>query len=400
MTPHLISWNVTYRCNLRCPHCYLDAGTEKQADDLSTAEALVIVDQIAALAPGAMLIFSGGEPLLRPDLASLVRRASRQGLMAMLGTNGTLLDEAALLSLTSAGLAGAGISLDGADPAYHDAFRGKAGAWQEAVRAMQLLRQHRLPFQVQATLTRANSQQLHPMIDLSQEMGASAFSLFFLVCTGRGESLCDITPQEYEAALQCLARLQSEYPAMKVRARCAPHFTRILAEQASSEAELPVGCLAGSYYLRITPEGQVTPCPYLPMVLGDLRHQELSQIWKTSPVLAELRAEPLGGRCGACAFSQRCRGCRARAYALSQDYLAEDPWCTYQPTGKTEIPQTIPWQEAAHQRMQRAPAFIRARVMAHIEAYARHRGYPEITVEVLEETKANLPSHKLPFSHR
>lgn len=398
--PFLISWNLTRQCNLRCSHCYLDATPLPDEAELSSTEALRVIDQIAELSPGAMVVFSGGEPLLRPDLPLLVRHASGWGLMPVLGTNGTLLDDGAIGELAACGLAGAGISLDSPTAEYHDSFRGMPGAWRGAVAAMEGCRRRGLPFQVQTSLSRENLPYLGDMARLAQGLRAAAFNLFFLVCTGRGESLTDITPQEYQQALNVLATLQEDYPEMKLRARCAPHFTRLLAERGTAEAELPVGCLAGTNYLRLTPHGEVSPCPYLPLPVGDLRHQDLAQIWTDSPVLKELRAGKWRGRCGLCFFSARCRGCRARAFAFSGDYLGEDPWCPCQPAGKGTHPAPLPWQEEAHQRMQRAPGFIRERVMANIEAYAREQGYTEVTVQVLDEVRGKHPhSRMFPF-HR
>ncbi|MBI4286822.1 MAG: radical SAM protein [Chloroflexi bacterium] len=398
--PSLISWNLTQQCNLRCPHCYLNATPTPGQRELCPEEALQTVQQIAKLSTGAMLVFSGGEPLLRPDLPDLVRQASSRGLLPVLGTNGTLLTEAKLQHLIACGLAGVGISLDSPTPEYHDAFRGMKGAWRGAIDAVRSCQRVELPFQVQTSLTRENLLYIRPMIELSSQLGAAAFNLFFLVCTGRGEKLSDISPQQYEQALVTLAELQTGFPRMKIRARCAPHFTRFLAQQGAPEAELPTGCMAGNGYLRLTPEGEVTPCPYLPVSLGNLRENELSQILKDSLVLRELQGARWLGRCGACTYSVRCRGCRARAFAVSGNYLGEDPWCTYQPC-ETEIPpgpSPLPWTDEARQRMERAPRFIRPRVKAYIEAFAREHGYPEITPSVLEEVRQTRPSGKaLPF---
>ncbi|MBI4215883.1 MAG: radical SAM protein [Chloroflexi bacterium] len=286
---------MTRQCNLHCPHCYLDATSRLDEAELSSTEAVGVIDQIAELSPGAMVVFSGGEPLLRPDLPRLVNHASTRGLMSVLGTNGTLLDELAIRELLACGLAGTGISLDSATPDYHDAFRGAKGAWQKALAAMEACQRAGVPFQVQMSLTRGNLPQLEAMVELSSRLGAVAFNLFFLVCTGRGERLSDITPQEYDQALLALAQLQGWFPEIRLRARCAPQFTRLLAERNTSEAALPMGCLAGSSYLRLTPEGEVTPCPYLPLVVGDLRWQNLADLWKSSRVLIELRRDEWRG---------------------------------------------------------------------------------------------------------
>lgn len=399
MEPYLISWNVTQRCNLRCPHCYIDATQAAAPGELDTAEALRVIDDIAALAPGAMLIFSGGEPLLRPDLLLLLRQAADRGLMALVGSNGTLLTETLVVEMGKVGVRGMGISLDADEPGFHDTFRGVDGAWAKATQAMELCHRLGLPFQVQASVSQGNLNRIVAIASLSHQLGATVFNLFFLVCTGRGESLSDLTPQQYEQALTTLAQLQGQYPDMKVRARCAPYYVRIVAEQGLAPGEWPAGCLAGSRYLRLTPEGKVTPCPYLPLVVGDLRQQGLREIWETSPVLLALRSAQWGGKCGTCALAAQCRGCRARAYALTGDYLAEDPYCLSLPRAQLTGPAAnaeVPWSQEARQRMERAPAFIRERVAQGVEAFARQRGYQEITPEVLAEARAKLLSGKHP----
>ncbi|MBI2862122.1 MAG: radical SAM protein [Chloroflexi bacterium] len=394
--PSIISWNLTRQCNLRCPHCYIDAVPAPEEKELSEEEALRVVEQLAGFSPGAMVVFSGGEPLLRRDLSGLVKHAADRGLMPVLGTNGTLLDETTIRELAACGLAGIGISLDSPDPLYHDVFRGKKGAWRKTMEAIQSCRHLRVPFQIHASLARENLAYLHDLVEFSFQLGAVAFNVFFLVCTGRGERLTDITPEEYDRALVTLAHLQGDYPAFKLRARCAPHFSRIIAEQGNPTAEMPAGCMAGNTYLRLSPEGKVTPCPYLPIVAGDLREQEFSRIWEHSTMLKELRRGKWHGRCGACSFSTRCRGCRARAYALSGDYLGEDPWCTYQPANGSGAYSSHPvhWQNEARLRIERVPGFIRERVIAYVEAYAGERGYPEVTIAVLEAAKNRHPASR------
>ncbi|MBI4319738.1 MAG: radical SAM protein [Chloroflexi bacterium] len=399
--PSLVSWNLTRQCNLRCPHCYIDASATPVEEELSEEDALGVVDQLAGLSPGAMVVFSGGEPLLRRDLPDLVRRAASRRLVPVLGTNGTLLEDRTLAELATCGLAGIGISLDSPDPAYHDAFRGNKGAWQKAVRAVEACRDLGLPCQIQTTLARDNLAYVRDVVELSARLGAMAFNLFFLVCTGRGESLTDVTPHEYEQALATLADLQKRFTGLRVRARCAPHFTRIMAEAGNPGGELPVGCMAGNDYLRLSPEGKVTPCPFLPIVVGDLCQQELAQVWRDSAVLRDLREGKWRGRCGACTFSRSCRGCRARAYGVSGSYLEEDPWCTHQPVnGSGAYPSSGPrWQDDARDRIERVPGFIRQRVMAYVETYARKQGYTEVTIQILEEVKSKRPMARsiLPF---
>ncbi|MBA3904473.1 MAG: hypothetical protein C0522_12525, partial [Rhodocyclaceae bacterium] len=264
-TPQLVSWNLTRRCNLACGHCYLDAVQRKRdcGDELASEEAVRVVEEIAELAPGAMLVLTGGEPLLRRDLIELVRTASALELMPVIGTNGTLLDGSRAEGLRAAGAVGAGISLDSVTPAFHDRLRGLDGAWAGAVAGAQAAREAGLALQLQTTLFAENRGELGAMADLAEEMGAMALNLFFLVCTGRGVTQTDMPQAAYEETLRDIARLQRERPGLMIRARCAPYMRRMLnlhaGESAEGYTEWSSACLAGRSYLRITPNGEVTP---------------------------------------------------------------------------------------------------------------------------------------------
>ncbi|MBI3755858.1 MAG: radical SAM protein, partial [Deltaproteobacteria bacterium] len=267
-TPFLISWNITKRCNLKCSHCYLDAvELEQGTGELSTYEAKKVIDEIASVNPQAMLILTGGEPLLRNDCMELTRYASDKGLMVVMGTNGTLLDDPTVEKMIRSGVKGVGISLDSIESSYHDKFRGLNGAWEKTTAGMGILKKHGLDFQVQVTVTKDNYSEIADIIRLAYEKGARAANIFFLVCTGRGQEMTDITPKQYEETLTYLVKAEKDYEGkMMVRARCAPHFLRI-AHKLNPESQLlkgaTSGCIAGTGYFRITPEGDVTPCPYM-----------------------------------------------------------------------------------------------------------------------------------------
>lgn len=393
--PLLISWNLTWRCNLRCAHCYLSAEARagRRDDELTTAEAVALLDAIADASPGAMLVLSGGEPTLRPDLLGLARHATRRGLTVVVGTNGTRLDDALARALVVAGVRGVGISLDSLDPARHDAFRGVRGAWERAVRGIEACRRAGLPFQLQTTVTSWNYGEVAELVAFAESRGAYAASVFFLVCTGRGQDLTDITPAQYEDLLARLARDGGRHDGMRVRARCAPHLRR-LAYQHDPASPLLVEdasrCLAGVAYCRITPDGQVTPCPYLPLVAGSVRAQPFAVIWQKAPILAALRAPTLAGRCGRCEFATLCGGCRARAFATTGDALGEDPWCAYEPGASPAPPPPVPltWSEVAEERLRNVPVFVRPMVRRGVEAYARAKGLVVITPALMAELKA------------
>lgn len=395
--PLLISWNLTRLCNLACGHCYLDAVSRRREapDELGTEAALAVVGQLAALAPGAMLVFTGGEPLLRRDLVTLVSAAAQRGLMPVIGTNGTLLSDTRARVLKEAGAAGVGVSLDSPIPDFHDRLRGMPGAWQRAIEGVEAARKAGLAILLQTTLFEENRRALPAMADIAEALGAMALNLFFLVCTGRGVTQTDLSSRAYEETLREIDRLQRERPSLKIRARCAPYMRRVqglrAGETGGGYAEWSSACLAGRRYLRITPRGEVTPCPYIPETVGDLRSETLHAIWTQSPLLARLRAVIPGGKCGACDYRLSCGGCRARAWAAVGDIMAEDPKCSYVPRAGAApevpgavAPPEIAWSEDAASRLTCIPSFLRSMVRRRLEAHARAQGLTVITAEFMQ----------------
>lgn len=393
-SPELVSWNTTARCNLRCEHCYLAAG-RRAPDELSFEEGCHLIEQLAE-AGAQMLILTGGEPLLRRDVDRLVVRAAACGLVVVLGTNGTLLTPARVRQLKAAGLSGAGISLDSLSPEQHDRFRGAPGAWQAALRGIRACVADGLPVLVQMTVLPWNAGEVEAMIALAAAEGATGFSLYFLVCTGRGEQLSDITPTQYEQALATLVAAQARFPQMMVRARCAPQIVRA-AVRSDSALVGSAGCLAARRYCRVSAEGEVTPCPYLPLPAGNIRERPFGEIWRTSPLFQLLRRPP-GGRCGTCEFRELCGGCRARALALGGDVAGEDPWCDYRPKERPAPEATLPWSAEAEARLRRVPLFIRDRVRLAVERQARASGSTVVTPAELHTTFESL-GRRIPF-HR
>lgn len=402
--PFVISWNLTRRCDLACAHCYLDAsGLGAERGELSTLQALQVLEQLAEVNPQAMLVLTGGEPLLRRDLEAIAAEASRLGFLTVLGSHGGLLDAASLERLMAAGLRGAGVSIDSADRREHDRFRGAPGAWDRAMRAMKAMRDGGLPFLVEATLTRANADGLGAIAELAAREGAVALNVFFLIRVGRGATLDDLGPQDYDIALMRVAELRERYDGiLSVNAKCAPSFQRILRKRNSRSNCAPPfpdgGCPAGTYYCRITPEGDLTPCPYLPLPLGNLLRTPFDILWKESPVLAELRQKKLSGRCGRCEFAGVCGGCRCRAWLATGDYLAEDPSCAYQPPGGGEAAAArvdgheagpeLAWTREASEGIAKVPSFARAMVRRAVESAARKRGLGEVDGRLWAELRA------------
>jgi putative heme d1 biosynthesis radical SAM protein NirJ2 len=327
LRPSLVSWNITRRCNLTCAHCYRDARERPDLGELTTAEGLNLIEEITR-AGFRVLVLSGGEPLIRADLCDLIGAARALGLRPVLGSNGTLITEAAAQRMRDAGLARAGISLDSADASYHNALRGSPTAWQGAIAGMRACAAVGLPFQVNTTITRQNEQQMLEITDLAVELGAAGHHVFFLVPTGRGKEIAEdmVQAARYEELLTALMRKQQEIE-IEIKPTCAPQFLRI-ADTLNLRTRFRMGCLAGRTYCVITPTGDVHPCPYLPVGAGNVRELPFSSIWETSELLRQLRGGALQGMCGRCRWSQRCFGCRARAYwATGGNMMAEDPWC-------------------------------------------------------------------------
>lgn len=324
----IISWNTTNACNMYCDHCYRDAGC-KAEDELNTEEAKTLLDQIAK-AGFKIMIFSGGEPLMRPDILELVRHATARGLRSVFGTNGTLITEEKARALKAAGAMGMGISLDSLDRKKHDAFRKFPDAWEGAVRGMRNCRKAGLPFQVHTTVMDWNQSELEAMTDFAVAEGAVAHHFFFLVPTGRAATI-EAESLRAEAYEDVLTRILKKQQAVDIELKptCAPQFMRIAA-QMGLKLRFSRGCLAGTSYCIISPTGKVQPCAYLNTPLGDVRQTPFDEIWRSHPVLQELRTLAYKGGCGSCAYKRACGGCRARAaYYHSGDYMAEEPWCLY-----------------------------------------------------------------------
>lgn len=408
----LIAINLTRRCNLACDHCYMDAETRGTggSDELSTGEVERLLDDIAARSNETMVVLTGGEPLLRRDLEALVAHGNQLGLSMVVGTNGVLLTEQRALSLKAAGAMGMGISLDSLDPDSHDSFRGCPGSWEKTLAGMDHCRKHELPFQVHFSVTEQNAHEVQPMIDFARASGAHVLNIFFLVCTGRGESMSDISPARYEQVLKQLVEAQEDTQDLIIRARCAPHYKRVAYEH-NPESTLTRaqgyeggGCLAGIHYCRITPEGGVTACPYIPDEEGSIRDNGFWEVWDRSPSFERLRNPELKGKCGKCEYQRLCGGCRARPLAMGGDIMDADPWCGYMPTGKAIIQPLIEkpaahiaWTDEASQRLQRVPGFLRKMVRKRAESHVQELGETTVTAEHLRTLAANRFGDNFPM---
>jgi radical SAM protein with 4Fe4S-binding SPASM domain len=319
----------------------------ERKEELSTNEGKLLIDQIAEIGK-PIIIMSGGEPLLRNDVFELARYGAEKGLRMAIGTNGTLITEQTARKLKQAGIKRVAISLDSSTPEGHDEFRGVKGSWKRAIRGIETCKRNNIDVQINTTITQQNYSEVDDIMTLAKKLGVKDFHAFFLVPTGRGRKLEDISPVMYERMIKGILEKGTKYT-LNVKPTCAPQFMRIAKQMGLKLKHKTRGCIAGLSYCRIYPTGEVTPCPYLPIKLGNIRKRLFKDIWLNSEILKTLRDfNKLKGKCGICEYRNICGGCRARAYGLTSnfldicgglheptelkgDYLAEEPWCIYQP---------------------------------------------------------------------
>jgi len=344
----IISWNVTLRCPLKCAHCYVNAGEREAEGVLSTEEAFAVIDQICRTGK-PVVVLSGGEPLLRGDLFAIARYGTDKGLRMVMGTSGFLIDRAMAVKLRESGIRAVAISLDSADPAVHDVFRGMNGVWVRAVQAIRNCHDEGIGVQINMSVMCSDLRDVEAVIHKGSALGVRDYQLFFPIPTGRAREFESRSPQEYEEMIrQILIRYRDRD--VNIRPTCAPQFRRIADEAGITNPAWGRGCIAGISYCRIYANGDVTPCPYLPASAGNVRTQSFADIWNDSALFHALRdPENLTGKCGVCRYKTSCGGCRARAYrgrdAFSTGWCdgltrpqnregeicGEDPWCPYIP---------------------------------------------------------------------
>ena len=408
---YLLAINITKRCNLACEHCYLDADTLQNggSDELSTDEVKGVLQQVASRGKQTMVVLTGGEPLTRTDLETIIQYGTELGLTIVVGTNGLLLTQSRVKRLKEAGALGIGISIDSLQNNYHDRFRGVKGSLDKTLKGLEHCREQELSFQIHFTVTAKNKYELGDIFQFAQDKGARVVNIFFLICTGRAESNSDLSPLEYEQVIKEILIAQQDYPDMIIRPRCAPHYKRIAYEMSPDSPINRIsgmdgdGCIAGSHYCRIAPNGDVTPCPYIEQACGNIRRKDFLSIWDNSTALNALRQPQLKGACGECEFQELCGGCRARPVSMGGDLLDADPFCTYVPEGGPVIqayqaPEIeMAWSEDAQQRLSRIPGFIQAMVKKRAEAYVQELGENQVTSLHMKELMAkrfgkNAPS--------
>jgi len=359
----LVFWEASVGCNLACIHCRrLEVSHELSKLDLTTEQSIDFIRSLPETGK-PILVFSGGEPLMRPDIWQLAEEARKVELPIALATNGTMVTDAVAKQIVDVGFRRVSISFDGPDAPTHYHFRGH-GAFDASIAGFKALRKLGMSMQINSTIAKHNYQKLDETYRLALELGADALHLFMLVPVGCGAELDEsvmLDGDEYEKTLNWIYDRSLEEK-IHMKATCAPHYFRVMRQRAKAEkrpmparshphsglaqpgnghpsghpgadmAAMTKGCLAGQAVCFVSHTGEVFPCGYLPVSSGNIKQTPLPAIWRRSKIFADLRDDSLlEGKCGCCEYAKVCMGCRARAYSATKDYLAEEPNCSYEP---------------------------------------------------------------------
>jgi len=337
--PRLIAFEVTRRCRYACRHCRANAGCLTNERELGTEQCKKILSAVADFAK-CTLILTGGEPMERGDIYELAGYGRDLGLRMVMATCGYLLDDSSITRLKKAGVLALSFSLDGASPETHDKFRGAEGAFDAVISAAEIARRAGMRFQINTTISKINVGEVVGIAELTKRLGAYCFNPFILVPTGRGKQIEDVIldPVEYEALLGELLRIKLKGE-IEMRLTCAPQFARVCRQAGKRHLVEDVsGCMAAKGFGFISYKGDVQTCGFLDVSAGNLIENDFDfgKIWTESEFLNKIRDRSnYKGRCAACEYVGVCGGCRARAYAMSGDYLGADPICNYRNEGKS-----------------------------------------------------------------
>ena len=341
--PMLVIWEVTQACDLACVHCRASAQSERNPGELTTGQGYRLLDEIRSFGE-PLMVFTGGDPLKRPDLYDLIRYSVRIGLRTNVTPSATpLLTAEAIQGFKDAGVTRMAISLDGPDAAMHDDFRGVPGTFDRAMFALRYARDIGLDTQFQSTVTRRNMHRLPEMAEIAKEVRTKMWSLFFLIVTGRAAAAEDLTASEYEQVFEFMYELSKTAP-FGVKTTEAMHYRRYVAQRAKAEhgvtqnenakgvAWRTAGVSDGKGFVFVSHTGEVFPSGFLPVSGGNVLRDSLTEVYRNSDLFRSLRdTTQRGGKCGVCEYLKICGGSRSRAYATTGDFLAEDPRCVYQP---------------------------------------------------------------------
>jgi len=340
-TPLIVSFAVTKACNLRCLHCHVSAK-EALTDELNLHEAMHAIDEMVNLGTEA-LIFSGGEPLLRKDFVlALAEYCVDSGIIPAMLSNGVLLSRKVAWELKDAGIMAVGIPIDSVVPESHDKLRNVPGTFEKALKAIRACKEADLEVVITTMAMKDTFDEMPKRIEYLAKLGIEQVAVYDLVPVGRGKDIMDQAMSQTQRVklIKYLQQMQEERDMVFTMSGGLPMYPEIVSEMHkhsdSKPRDLllkqfwihtPVGCHAGIVYFSLRPNGDIYPCTFLPIKVGNIREQSLASIWRNSKVLNELRERKLKGKCGECSISGTCGGCRGRAYACSGDYMETDPVC-------------------------------------------------------------------------
>lgn len=340
--PFLVIWEVTQACDLACAHCRASAAPARDPRELSTEEGYRLLETVKTFGD-PLMVFTGGDPLKRPDLFSLVEKSTSLGLRTTVTPSATpLLTAAAIGRFQKLGVARMAVSLDGPDPESHDGFRRVAGSFDRTVFALEEAKRIGLDTQVNTTVTRHNWLRLDEIAGIVEHVGAKLWSVFFLVTTGRALVSDDLAAEDYEQVFAYLYEL-SKKSSFDIKTTEAQHYRRFVAQRRKAEggavrgpAPNPIarqaGINDGQGFVFVSHRGEIYPSGFLPIAAGNVRHDSLVDVYRHSPLFLELRnSGKLGGKCGVCEYRNLCGGSRSRAFALTGDYMGEELRCVYHP---------------------------------------------------------------------
>jgi len=343
--PKWIAWETTRRCNLTCVHCRCSSDLDASTGDFTTAEGKKLIDDICAVSQ-PVFVLSGGEPLTRPDIFELAEYGTSKGLRMCMATNGMLITDEVCERMKMADIKMVSLSLDGPSAEVHDDFRRCEGAFKGVENAVSLLNKHGIKFLINSSFTKRNQGEIAATFKHAKNLGATAWYMFMIVPTGRGEDIMAelISPSDYEEILAWHYEQEKNEDQILMRPTCAPHYYRVVPQRAKAEGSKfkrrtltfstggGKGCIAAQSICLIDCFGDVKPCSYFPLSAGNVKKEEFGKIWSESKLFNELRDfKSYKGRCGVCEYLNVCGGCRARAYAVTGDYLDPEPFCDYTP---------------------------------------------------------------------
>lgn len=351
--PFTIAWEVTRACAFACKHCRADAQHQRDPRELTTEEGYRLIDRLADFG-SPILIFTGGDPMMRRDLFSLISYAAQKGLRCSLTPTATALPSIERLSRAKeAGIRRIALSLDAPSAEIHDEFRQVPGSWERTMQILHNAKEVRLSVQVNTTVSTFNVDRLPEMVPFIQEVDAVQWSVFFLVPTGRAQASYMVSPQKHEEVFNWLYELSQQAP-FDIKATAAPMYRRVAIQRKKNEksGNQPVtfqgagfqyadglnrptkGVNDGNGFLFISHLGQIMPSGFLPIDCGNVREQDVVDVYRRHPVFIDLRSyTKLKGKCGMCDYRDVCGGQRGRAYGVTGDYMETDPACAYEPAG-------------------------------------------------------------------